>query len=126
MAKQLAVLYSASKLHLLREEPKFSPLEIPYLKPFIINGLDRGAIVEIHGARSSGRTSICWHILAQATGQGEICAVVDWNNSFHPASAAAACVQLDRLVWVRCGGKLNYAIRATDLLLHAGALAWFC
>jgi hypothetical protein len=60
------------------------------------------------------------HILAQATAQGEICAVVDTNDGFHPASAEAAGVILTRIVWVRCGANAENALRVTDLLLHSG------
>jgi hypothetical protein len=38
----------------------------------------------------------------------------------HPASAVAAGVRLDRLIWVRCHGNAEHAIRSADLLLHAG------
>ena len=60
------------------------------------------------------------HILAQATGSGEICAVVDTDDQFHPASAAAAGVKLANIIWVRCGGNAERSMRAADLLLHSG------
>jgi len=60
------------------------------------------------------------HILAQATERGEVCAVVDLHNSFHPDSALASGVQLDRVLWVRCKCNPEYTMRAADLLLHAG------
>jgi hypothetical protein len=60
------------------------------------------------------------HILARATQNGEVCAVVDLHNSFHPDSAAASGVQLDRLLWIRCQCNPDYTMKATDLLLHAG------
>jgi recA bacterial DNA recombination protein len=118
MAKFSGPLVSA--LRLARPEPKFPPLPVPAFKSLIKNGLARGIIAEVNGRRSSGRTSGCFHILAQATACGETCAVIDLNDSFHPASAASAGVRLDRIVWVRCGGNPAHAIRATDLLLHAG------
>ena len=111
---------TASALALERPEPKFPGLLVPGLKKLLNQGLSRGAIAEISGRRSSGRTSIALHIVAQATGRGEICAVIDLHNSFHPASAQAAGVRLDRIVWVRCHGNAEHAMRATDLLLHAG------
>lgn len=110
----------ASSLHLIRTPPKFVQLELPALKSLFPQGLQRGLIAEINGRRSSGRTSLYLHILEQATARGEVCAVIDAHDSFHPASAHAAGVKLERLVWVRCGGKTEDAIRATDLLLHAG------
>jgi hypothetical protein len=63
---------------------------------------------------------LCLHILAQATTRGEVCAVVDLNNSFHPASAQLAGASLDQIVWVRCEGNMQHSMRAADLLLHAG------
>jgi hypothetical protein len=110
----------ASELHVLHEEPKFYPLEIPGFKGLFLDGLQRGTIAEIHGRRSSGRTSVCLHILTQATARGEVCAVIDLCDSFHPASAAAAGIRLDRLIWIRCHGNAEHAIRSADLLLHAG------
>jgi hypothetical protein len=110
----------ASTLRVLPEQSKFAPLEVSALKSLFKFGLARGIIAEINGGRSSGRISVCLHILAQATKRGEVCAVVDLYDSFHPASAAAAGVQLDRLLWIRCRGNAEHAIRAADLLLHAG------
>jgi hypothetical protein len=95
-------------------------LEIPALSRLLINGLARGTLVDASGARSSGKTSLCVHILAQATKAGEVCAVVDLHNSFHPDSAAASGVQLDRVLWVRCKRNPEHTMRSTDLLLHAG------
>ncbi len=95
-------------------------LQIRALNHLLLKGLDRGTIVEASGARSSGKTSICMHILAQATQGGEVCAVVDLHNSFHPDSAAATGVQLERVLWVRAKCNPEYTMRAADLLLHAG------
>jgi hypothetical protein len=110
----------ASELHALHEESSFNPLEVSGLISLVSNCLSRGTIAEVNGRRSSGRTSVCLHILAQATSRGEVCAVIDLYDSFHPVSAAAAGVRLDRLIWVRCHGNAEHAIRSADLLLHAG------
>jgi hypothetical protein len=59
-------------------------------------------------------------MLGYATRHEEICAVVDVNNVFAPTAAAAAGIDFDRLLWIRCGGSLENAFKATDLLLHAG------
>src|ERR1035438_10578834 len=64
-------------------------------------GLPRGCLTEIVGPASSGRTSLLLSILAQATAREEICALVDAEDAFDPASAAAAGVRLERLIWVR-------------------------
>jgi hypothetical protein len=86
----------------------------------LTGGLPRGAISEIFGPASSGRTSMMFSMLAFASRHEEICALIDINDVFSPASAAAAGIDFDRLLWVRCGGSLENAFKATDLLLHAG------
>ncbi len=86
----------------------------------LIQGFPRGAISEITGPDSSGRTAIALSTLAAATARLEICAYVDTTDSFDPCSAAAAGIALDRLVWVRCGGNAGHAMKAVDNLLHAG------
>jgi len=68
----------------------------------LTGGLPRGALSEITGAASSGRTGVMLAALAAATQRQEICALVDAGDSFDPASAAAAGVDLERLLWVRC------------------------
>lgn len=82
--------------------------------------LPRGALTEIFGPASSGRTSLLLSILTQATTRQEACALVDAEDSFHPASAAAAGVSLGRLLWVRCAHNTEHALRAADLLVQGG------
>src|SRR6478672_10390962 len=86
----------------------------------LTGGIPRGAITEIFGPRSSGRTSLLYSALAYATTHEEICAVIDTSDVFAPSAAAMAGVELERLLWLRCGGELEHAFKATDLLLHAG------
>jgi hypothetical protein len=111
---------TSSEIHSATREPAFEPLQVRGFQNVLPGGLHRGGITEIYGKRSSGRLSLCLHILAEATRRGEICAVVDLNDSFHAASAAAAEVRLEKNVWVRCRGNAEHAMRAADLLLHAG------
>src|SRR5271166_2883614 len=68
----------------------------------LTGGLPRGALSEIAGPASSGRTGVMLAALAGATRQQEVCALVDASDSFDPASAAAVGVDLERLLWVRC------------------------
>ena len=86
----------------------------------LTGGFPRGAISEIFGPASSGRTSLMLSMLAYASTHEETCALVDTNDVFAPTVAAAAGVDFDRLLWVRCGGNLEHAFKAADLLLHAG------
>src|SRR6267154_5956022 len=64
----------------------------------LVGGLPRGAISEIFGPVSSGRTSFMLSTLAYATAHDEICVVVDTNDVFSPHTAAAAGIDLDRLL----------------------------
>ena len=86
----------------------------------LTGGLPRGAITELFGPASSGRTSLMYSLLSYATTHEETCALVDVNDVFAPTSAVAAGMNLDRLLWVRCAGNLEHAFKAADLLLHAG------
>ena len=86
----------------------------------LTGGLPRGAISEIFGPASSGRTSLLFSMLSYATTHDEVCALVDTNDVFAPTAASPAGMDFDRLLWIRCGANLEYAFKATDLLLHAG------
>jgi len=83
-------------------------------------GLPRGCLTEVCGPASSGCTSLMLAAMAQATGREEVCALVDTNDAFDPASAAAAGVWLERLLWLRCGGRAEHALKAADLLVQGG------
>ena len=111
---------TGSEFHIEREESKFPSLEVPRVKYIIPNGLTRGSLVEITGVKSSGKTSTSLYILAESISKGETCACVDLKNQFDPHSLAQSGVGLSQLSWIRCSGNTEHAIRATDLLLHAG------
>lgn len=97
-----------------RPEPVLLPSGIPGIQ------LPRGALTEIYGPSSSGRTSLLVSILATATAHQEICALVDAEDAFDPVSAALAGVALDRLIWVRSAHNAEHALKATDLLIQGG------
>jgi RecA/RadA recombinase len=96
-------------------------------------GIPRGQLSELVGPRSSGRTALTLRMLAAATARGELVALVDALDMLDVESAAAAGVDLDRLLWVRgfvvpnpglCRDMnhraLVQAIRAFTLVLEAG------
>jgi hypothetical protein len=119
---------------------------IPQIDKLLDGGLPVGAISEITGLTSSGRTTISMAFLARRTQDGNVCAWIDTNDSFDPESAAANGISLKHLLWVRCRNapfekpspavrpkpfqkmqqpwtRLDQAIRTTDLLLQAGGFA---
>jgi recombination protein RecA len=85
-----------------------------------IGGLPRGCLTEIVGPASSGRTSVLIAMMAAATERQETCALVDADDAFHPTSAEAAGVELDRVLWIRCGHDASKALKAADLLTAGG------
>jgi recombination protein RecA len=80
----------------------------------LTGGLPRGALTEIFGPASSGRTSLVLAALADATHRQEVCALVDAGDSLHPESAAAAGLDLRRLLWIRCEENLPQRHRGTE------------
>jgi recombination protein RecA len=76
---------------------------ISELDALLAGGVPRGSLVELCGSPSSGRTSICFSLLAAATKRQEACAYVDVSDSLDPLSLASTGVDLTRLLWIRCG-----------------------
>ena len=79
--------------------------------------ITRGTLNEFTG--TSGRTSLLLSVLSKLTQNGEICAVVDSANSFDPCSAVLAKVELENMLWVKCGGDIEHAFMAADYLVQA-------
>jgi len=77
------------------------PTDIPLVDACLRGGLPRGQLSELTGACSSGRMTLLLQLMAAATRRGEIAALVDTLDCFDVASAAAAGVDLDRLLWIR-------------------------
>lgn len=86
-------------------------------------GVPRAAFTEIAGSASSGRTALLLSIVRGAMADGEFCALVDTQNSFDPESAASVGLHMSQLLWIRCGGSAEYALKAADLLLSSGGFA---
>ena len=81
------------------------PMEIPLVDACLRGGLPRGQLSELTGACSSGRMTLLLRLMAAATRRGEIAALVDTHDRLDVASAAAAGVDLDRLLWIRGSGS---------------------
>jgi hypothetical protein len=77
------------------------PTDIAAIDTCLRGGLPRGQLSELTGPCSSGRTTLLMQLFAAATQRGEIAAFVDTHDRLDVASAAAAGVDLDRLLWIR-------------------------
>ena len=129
-----------------RPSPEMVSTGVPAIDA-LTGGLPRGALTEIVGPASSGRTSLLLSLLAQATARQEACALVDASDALDPESAVAAGIDLKRLLWVRCrvpsrvpgpfppleragnriekkkadpGAHVEQALKTADLLLQSG------
>jgi hypothetical protein len=105
--QQSTILYvtPASRLE-IRPAPEMVTSGVPALDA-LTGGLPRGCLTEICGTASSGRTSVMLAALATATRRGEYCAVIDATDTLDPHSLAAAGIDLDRLLWIRCGDDIQ-------------------
>jgi hypothetical protein len=92
---------------------------VPAVDELLAGGLPRGRMVEIVGARSSGRFSAVLAALAAVTRAGEAAALVDLGDGLDPQAADALGVDLSRLLWLR-PLDLRQALAATEILLGGG------
>ena len=86
----------------------------------IAGGIPRGCLSEICGPASSGKTSVLLAALATATRREETCVLIDASDSFDPESGAAAGVDFNKLLWVRCG-NLSSAVGRRSSASNMGA-----
>jgi recA bacterial DNA recombination protein len=143
-SETLAGVTPASRLE-VRPAPETASSGIAQIDA-LAGGLPRGCLTEVCGPESSGRTTVMLSAITAVTRREEICALIDASDAFDPHSAAAAGVNLERLLWVRCGSHapssalsrkrrqafnleererrrmedpVEQALRATDLLLQS-------
>jgi len=100
-SETLAGVTPASRLE-VRPAPETASSGIAQID-VLTGGLPRGCLTEVCGPESSGRTTVMLAAIAAVTRREEICALIDASDAFDPHSAAAAGVNLERLLWVRCG-----------------------
>ena len=92
-----------------------APTGITALDELLQGGLPLGAISEMTGPESSGRSVVALSFVGGLTRAGSVCAWVDVSDAFDPESAAAARVDLSRLLWVRCAVFAERARPSADL-----------
>jgi hypothetical protein len=92
---------------------------VPAIDRLLDGGLPRGQLVELVGARTSGRFSTLLGVLAAATSVGVAAALVDLGDGLDPDAALGAGVDLERLLWAR-PARLKEALAATEMLIDGG------
>jgi len=119
----LASLRAASARWSNRERARpRCPSGVERLDEVLGGGWPQGRVCELVGRRSCGRTGVVMATLAAAAARGEVTAWLDVADAFDPASAAAAGVSLDRVLWVR-PRTLAEAVRAAETVLETGGFA---
>ncbi|TMK42588.1 MAG: recombinase RecA [Actinobacteria bacterium] len=86
-----------------------------------IGGVPRGRIVEIFGPESSGKTTLVYHILAEAQKLGGVCAFIDAEHAMDPLYAQQIGVDIDELL-VSQPDYGEQALEIADMLVRSGAV----
>jgi recombination protein RecA len=86
-----------------------------------IGGIPRGRITEIYGPESSGKTTICQHIVAEVQKMGGTAAYIDMEHALDPAYAAKCGVDIDNLL-VSQPDTGEQALEITETLVRSGAV----
>jgi recombination protein RecA len=86
-----------------------------------IGGIPRGRITEIYGPESSGKTTLCQHIVAEVQKMGGTAAFVDMEHALDPAYAAKCGVDVDNLL-VSQPDTGEQALEITETLVRSGAV----
>ena len=87
-----------------------------------IGGIPCGAYTEISGVDSSGKTTLCLHIISQAQKLGGVCAFIDNDHSLNASFARQCGVQVDQL-WVAQPQSTEQALEITETLTQSQALS---
>ena len=84
-----------------------------------IGGLPRGRVVEIYGPESSGKTTICQHLIAESQKQGGLCAFIDMEHALDPSYAKKIGVDIENL-YVSQPDTGEDALEIADMLIRSG------
>ena len=86
-----------------------------------VGGVPRGRIIEVYGPESSGKTTICLHVIAEAQRNGGICGFVDVEHALDPAYAAKIGVDVNNL-YVSQPDTGEQALEIAEALVRSNAI----
>ena len=86
-----------------------------------VGGIPRGRITEIYGPESSGKTTLCQHIVAEAQRLGGTCAFVDMEHALDPVYASRCGVDVESLL-ISQPDMGEQALEITETLVRSGAV----
>src|SRR5216683_7991644 len=86
-----------------------------------VGGVPRGRVVEIYGPESSGKTTLGYHIIAEAQRNGGVAAFIDAEHALDPNYAKAVGVNIDNLL-ISQPDSGEQALEITETLVRSGAV----
>jgi recombination protein RecA len=86
-----------------------------------VGGIPRGRVTEIYGPESSGKTTLCQHIVAECQRQGGVAAFIDMEHALDPSYAARCGVDVDKLL-ISQPDTGEQALEITETLIRSGAI----
>ena len=86
-----------------------------------IGGFPRGRVTEIYGPESSGKTTICQHVVAEAQKRGGTCGYIDMEHALDPVYAAKCGVDVDNL-YIAQPDTGEQALEIAEALVRSGAM----
>ncbi len=86
-----------------------------------VGGVPRGRVIEVYGPESSGKTTLCQHIIAEAQKNGGVCAFIDMEHALDPSYAAKCGVDVDNL-YVSQPDTGEQALEVAEALIRSGTM----
>src|SRR5262245_21581834 len=86
-----------------------------------VGGVPRGRIIEIFGPESSGKTTLCQHVIAEAQKKGGVAAFIDVEHALDPGYARSCGVNVDELL-VSQPDTGDQALEITETLIRSGGI----
>lgn len=86
-----------------------------------IGGIPKGRIVEVFGPESSGKTTLCYHLMASVQGSGGIAAFIDTENAMDAAYAKDLGVDVEKLI-VSQPSSGEEALEIAEVLTQSAAV----
>ncbi len=85
-----------------------------------VGGLPRGRVIEIYGPESSGKTTLCQHVIAESQKRGGVCAFIDMEHALDPSYATKIGVDIEEL-FVSQPDTGEQALEIADAMIRSGA-----
>lgn len=86
-----------------------------------VGGMPRGRVIEVYGPESSGKTTLCQHVIAEAQKRGGVCAFIDMEHALDPNYAAKIGVNIDDL-YVSQPDTGEQALEIAEALIRSGTM----